>query len=39
MFFCKKHLFQTIHEKNLDNPHFFYKLKQDKINPIIMEER
>ncbi|GEM_PF-477092 len=33
----KKHLFLTIHEKKLDNSHFFYTLKQDKINPIYGE--
>lgn len=30
----KKHLFHRIHEKKLDNPQFFYKLIQDKINLI-----
>ncbi len=29
----KNIFFKQFNEKNLDNPHFFYKLKQDKKNP------
>jgi len=39
VFSLKNIFFKQFNEKNLDNPHFFYTLKQDKNNPITKEIR